>query len=190
MNSGAYINIVLSFVFIGLLPVVFFKRDGKLNLMWWLTATPFLLSLCSCTASFCGYLPPITGYGTEITTHLGMLSVLFSIASISLISFTLGTHRIPIALWHQSNDAPKNIVTWGAYGHVRHPFYASFLLAFLSALLFSPQLFTLVGLIYGYIILNITAEKEETKLKNSEFGKEYSEYISKTGRFIPRLKRS
>jgi protein-S-isoprenylcysteine O-methyltransferase Ste14 len=190
MDVGAFAIIVLNFVYIGVLPVIFFKRDGSFNMMWWLTALPFLLSSGSCIASLCGVLPPITGYGTPLSIGLEVASVVFSTLSIALISLTLGTHRIPIALWHQNNDAPRNIVTWGAYAHIRHPFYASFLLAFLAALLYSPQLLTLIGLIYGFIMLNATAAREEKRLSQSDFGQEYVEYIGKTGRFFPRLMRS
>ncbi|HEY9777512.1 MAG TPA: isoprenylcysteine carboxylmethyltransferase family protein [Planktothrix sp.] len=186
MNSGAFTIIILDFVYIGLLPKIFFKTDGSFNIMWWATALPFLLSSGSCIATMCGYLPPMSGVGTEATSIMQLLSVLFSVASIALISFTLGTHRIPIALWHQNNDAPKGIVTWGAYGQIRHPFYASFILAFTGALLFSLQIFTVIGLIYGLIILNTTAAREEKRLSHSEFGQEYIEYIAKTGRFFPR----
>jgi len=190
MNTGAYVVLMLNFLYISLLPVIFFKRDGNLNSMWWLTATPFLLCFASATAAMLGYFLPISGIGSDVTWYVQMASVVFNVASIALISFALGSHRIPIALWHQNNDAPKNIVTWGAYGHIRHPFYASFLLFFVGGLLFCPTIFTLAALIYGFIILNLTAAREEKRLSSSEFGPEYVDYIGKTGRFIPRFKRS
>jgi protein-S-isoprenylcysteine O-methyltransferase Ste14 len=189
MNSGAYIVLILNFIYISLLPMIFFKRDGNFNYMWWVTATPFIICFLAATAAMMGHLAPLGG-STDATTYLQMLAVVLNVASIALISFTLGTHRIPIALWHQNNDAPKGIVTWGAYGHIRHPFYASFLLFFTGGLLFIPSIFTLVSLIYGFIILNMTAAREEKRLCTSEFGKEYVDYIARTGRFFPRLKRS
>jgi protein-S-isoprenylcysteine O-methyltransferase Ste14 len=190
MNTGAYVVLILNFIYISLLPVVFFKRDGSLNHMWWVTATPFILCFSAATAAMMGYLTPLGGSLADVGVYLQMLAVVFNVASIALISFTLGTHRIPIALWHQNNDAPKGIVTWGAYGHIRHPFYASFLLYFIGGLLFLPSLFTLVALIYGFVILNLTAAREEKRLSMSEFGQEYIDYIARTGRFLPRLKRS
>lgn len=99
----------------------------------------------------------------------------------------MGTHRIPLALWHQENDAPKQIVTWGAYKRIRHPFYTSFITALIGALIAAPNILTLISLIYGILILNMTAEKEEKKLSTSQYGQEYIEYMKGTGRFFPKI---
>ena len=115
------------------------------------------------------------------------IAVVLNIISFSLMAFTLGTHRIPLALWHQNNDAPKQIVTWGAYKKIRHPFYTSFITALTAALIGAPNLLTLFSLIYGFVILNMTAGKEETKLSASEYGKDYIEYMKNTGRFFPKI---
>jgi hypothetical protein len=48
--------------------------------------------------------------------------VVLSAASIALICLTLGTPRIPIALWHQNGDQPEHIVAYGAYRWIRQPF--------------------------------------------------------------------
>lgn len=172
--------IVLNFAAIGALPLMFFKRDGRFNLMWWLTALPFYLSAGSILLAT----PLLTGFAPA----RNLIAVGFSATSIFMLGLTLGSHRIPIALWHQSNDAPQHIVTWGAYRYVRHPFYASFLLAFCAAALYSPQAFTLGSLIYGFAILNTTAAREEAKLARSDFGSEYRDYVARTGRFFPRLR--
>ena len=188
MNEGILLFYLLNFIFIGLLPKLFFKKDGSFNLMWWLTASPFLLCTLFLLLSFAGYLPRLTGYGNSLARVLELVSVLFTVASVALILFTLGTHRIPIALWHQDNDAPKHIVTYGAYRWIRHPFYASFLLALFGALVFCPQWGTLVTFLQGFVILNVTASREERRLCASQFGAEYADYMRRTGRFWPRLR--
>jgi protein-S-isoprenylcysteine O-methyltransferase Ste14 len=116
-----------------------------------------------------------------------MAAVPFSVTSIALIFLTVGTHRVPLALWHQKDDAPHHIVTYGPYRRIRHPFYASFLLALFGALVFSPQLGTLFTFVYALVMLNLTAGKEEKRLMNSEFGAEYQRYLRQTGRFFPKL---
>jgi protein-S-isoprenylcysteine O-methyltransferase Ste14 len=186
VNDAILLLLLLNFTYIGLLPVIFFKHGGKLNLMWWLTALPFLFCVATVIACFAGYAQPFTGNGGLVAQILRLVAVLLSVASICLISFTLGTHRIPIALWHQTDDAPKHLVTWGAYQRIRHPFYASFILTFLAAFLYCPQAGTLVTLVYGVVILNRTAAREEKRLSTSEFGEQYQVYMSQTGRFIPR----
>ena len=186
MNPAVLLLFLMDLLFIGLLPVIFFKRDGRLNLQWWLTAAPYVLCGMFLIASFLHVIPPVTGYDTPISRALSLVGVVFSAASIALIAFTLGTHRLRIALWHQSNDAPEHIVTYGAYSRIRHPFYAAFLLALVGALIFCPHLGTLATLIYGFFIMNSTAAKEEQKLSDSKLGGEYLAYMQRTGRFIPR----
>lgn len=188
MNIDAYLVIAANFVAIGVLPVVFFKRDGAFNWKWWVTALPFLMSIGSVTAIQFGALPASWVLSSTPATAVAMriCSTLLSLSSISLIMLTLGSHRIPIALWHQTNDAPQHLVTWGAYSRIRHPFYASFLLAFLASVLYCPQALTLAGLLCGALILNATAAKEEKLLCSSEFGAEYQAYMQRAGRFMPR----
>ncbi|MGA9767692.1 MAG: isoprenylcysteine carboxylmethyltransferase family protein [Blastocatellia bacterium] len=183
MNEAVFLLLLLNLVFIGLLPKIFFRKDGRFNAMWWLTASPFFLCVGFLTAAFAGYVPPLAGWNKA----RALIAVCLSVASIALIFFTLGTHRIPIALWHQANDAPKQIVTYGAYGRIRHPFYVSFILALLSALVFCPHWVTLFTLVHGFTILNLTAAREEKRLCASEFGSDYEDYMRRTGRFFPRL---
>jgi protein-S-isoprenylcysteine O-methyltransferase Ste14 len=178
----------LNLAFIGALPRIFFDSRGCKNAMWWATATPFIaagavLGLCYAGLWQPWYLPaPAGAMMNEI------LGVPFACASIALISYTIGTHRVPLALWHQDNDAPRSIVTYGAYKYVRHPFYSAFLLALIGMLVACPHPGTLVCLVYTAVMLRYTARKEEHKLSNSEFGDEYRSYLARTGRFLPRLR--
>lgn len=176
----------VNFAFIGILPRVFFKSDGKFNLMWWVTALPLFISPAILVLNWMGYLPtPILGF--EATMAQKGISLLLHCCSIGLISLTLGGHRVPLALWHQNNDAPKNIVTWGAYKRIRHPFYTSFLTCLLASNIACPHPLNVVILVSGFVVLNMTAAREEKRLSASEFGKEYQDYMKKTGRFFPRF---
>ena len=87
-------------------------------------------------------------------------------------------------------DAPRQLVTWGAYKYVRHPFYASFLLAYAGACLLYPHPAVLAFCAYSAAVLNLTAAKEERRLAASEFGDEYRAYMARTGRFFPRWNRT
>lgn len=191
MNEAVLLFYMIDFGALALLPVVFFRREGKLNLDWWLTALPYLLSACSLLVSFSRRaLPPFTGYDTPLTRVLGLIAVPLGVASFGLITYTLGTHRRRIALWHQTNDAPTEIVTTGAYQRIRHPFYSAFLIMLLGAFLFCPQWITLAALAYGFTIMNYTAAQEERRLLASSLGPEYEVYMQHTGRFLPRPRRS
>jgi protein-S-isoprenylcysteine O-methyltransferase Ste14 len=185
MDAPALVVCLLNFVTIALLPQIFFRRDGQRNLHWWLTALPFNVYSLLLVAGALGWIDPMAPRGWA--TGLAVAAVIASTAATALVFFTLGTHRVRIALWHQDNDAPQSIVTNGAYRLVRHPFYTSFLLASIGATLLLPHWATAATLLYTVLRLNATAAKEERKLSASEFGAEYQAYVGRTGRFAPRL---
>jgi protein-S-isoprenylcysteine O-methyltransferase Ste14 len=191
LDEGVLVLLLLNFVFIGLLPIVFFKRGGRLTGLWWLTAMPFILCPVFLLAAHLG----IGGAKSAAAVHsswgrvLAIFAVPMSAGSIALIAFTLGTHRVRIALWHQTNDAPASIVTYGAYRRIRHPFYAAFLLALFASLVYRPHPITLLTFSMGLVILNLTAAREEQRLTRSQFGGEYAAYAAQTGRFLPRWTR-
>jgi protein-S-isoprenylcysteine O-methyltransferase Ste14 len=178
--------ITLNFLYIGILPRIFFRGDGRYNLMWWTTAGPLFLNITVLVLAYLGFIPGEAFYfDANIQT---ILPAILAAVSIGLISYTLGTHRVPLALWHQKNDAPVNIVTWGAYKRIRHPFYTSFILAQIASVIAFPHLITGLGLVWCLWILNSTAAREEKNLSASQYGKEYQEYMPKAGRFFPKLR--
>lgn len=174
-------------LFIGLLPKIFFRQDGAYNLMWFVTGAPFGLAGAALAAALAGRVSPLDVGSAEIQVAMTVVGVALSAGSIALIAYTIGTHRVPLALWHQDNDAPRSIVTYGAYKRIRHPFYTSFLMCLVGAVLVMPHAATLGCLAYGLAILNHTAAREERRLLASEFGGEYRDYLTRTGRFVPRL---
>jgi protein-S-isoprenylcysteine O-methyltransferase Ste14 len=185
MREPVLLLIVLNFALIGLLPRIFFRRDSSLNARWWATAVPFFIAPLFLVAANAANLAPLTPRSWLTATALA--AVVLSAASIALVCLTAGTHRIPIALWHQDSDQPEHIVTYGAYRWIRHPFYASFLLAFLAAAVFLPHGVTLGSLSYAWVALNVTARREERRLAGSAFGSQYRQYLGRTGRFFPRF---
>lgn len=183
MNVPLLVLVLADFAVIGVLPRVFFKR-GSFNRGWWLTALPFFCCpLFLLAATFAGWHSWL-GTGTAATVG-GSVAAVLAGCSVALLFLTLGTHRVPLALWHQEDDAPASIVTHGAYARIRHPFYAGFLLAFAAAVALFPHLGTVLPLCYAAIRLNATAAREERRLASSEFGDAYREYLARTGRFLP-----
>jgi protein-S-isoprenylcysteine O-methyltransferase Ste14 len=180
------ILICCNVVFIGLLPRIFFRKDGRYNLRWLLTAAPFLVTFVTLTAALLGYLAPTPALAARA---MPVVAALLTAASAGLICYTLGTHRRPLALWHQENDAPVELVTVGAYAAIRHPFYTSFLLTLVAAVVAFPHPATAAALLYGTVALSTTARREERRLLQSAFGSDYRTYMAATGRFFPRLGR-
>lgn len=179
--------VLCNFIAIGLLPILFFRRDGNFNLRWLATGAPFFVVPAVLLLGEFGLLDSLYAAEGVVLLALQLVAVLLGIASIALIAMTVGAHRVPLALWHQDNDAPVELVTWGPYARIRHPFYTSFFLAFASAVLAFPHALTAACLVYGIVALGITANSEEQRLGTSEFGTEYREYMTRTGRFFPRL---
>jgi protein-S-isoprenylcysteine O-methyltransferase Ste14 len=169
------------------LPRAFFRRDGRQNFRWWITAAPHTIAPYLLVAGYLGWLTPFAPFGPGAARWLDAISVLFGAAAIALEFATVSAHRTPLALWHQRNDAPKEIVTWGPYGRVRHPFYASFLLLMVGTLLAFPHVSTIACFAAALGLFTFTAAGEEKRLLASDFGAEYAAYLKRTGRFPPRL---
>lgn len=187
MDFAAVILLVFNFLYIGATPAFFFRKDGNFNLMWFITGLPLFLWPVAVFGLYWGYLNPALDLNQDAYQVMATIGVILNCASVALISLTLGTHRIPLALWHQDNDAPRTIVTWGAYRFIRHPFYTSFILAHLGCLLIAPHWFQALLLAYQILILNGTAAREEKRLCASAFGAEYQAFMQHTGRFFPKL---
>jgi protein-S-isoprenylcysteine O-methyltransferase Ste14 len=186
VNPALMLLALLDLAFVALLPKIFF-RSGQFNLRWLMTAAPFIVDIAVLALALLG----VTRVQLELQPSARLAAELCAVplcaGSIALIALTIGVHRVPLALWHQDDDAPRSIVTWGPYKHVRHPFYLSFLLGLLGTLLAFPHVVTLAGLAYSLVALNLTAAREERRLASSEFGAEYRAYLQRTGRFLPRL---
>jgi protein-S-isoprenylcysteine O-methyltransferase Ste14 len=186
LDVGLFSLLVLNFFITGILPKIFFRADGKFNLKWCLTAAPFGIQPAFVALGYFGVWEPLVSIQDPSWAKAQICAaVTLSCLSIFLIGFTMGTNRVPLALWHQENDAPKNIVTWGPYQWVRHPFYSSFILSFLAAVIAFPSISTIGVLIYSIVTLTLTAKREEGRLSRSQFGEEYKAYMKKTGRFFP-----
>jgi|SRR5882724_2120346 len=185
MSNATFILLALNLGYIGLLPRIFFRRDGRLNLKWWLTAGPFFLCLVLVVLQYLGVLRP-WWYGPQLFAAMEAVGVVLCAASIAFISYTLGTHRRRLSLWHQQNDAPEEIVTYGAYRYVRHPFYASFIMTFVATTLVCLSPLILAISAFGVLMLNHTAAREEQRLQESKFGEQYRDYLGRSGRFLPR----
>jgi protein-S-isoprenylcysteine O-methyltransferase Ste14 len=171
------------FVVLGLL----FFRKAKHNVMWVMTALPFVIN----TALLITYyfkpqaLPAFTAAPSY--QFVQAAAALLCVTAIALYMFTLGTHRVALPGWHQPDDKPSGLVTWGPYRRVRHPFYSSYVIFFAASLLLAPTWPILVNALYLYAAINLTAAREERDLA-AHFGAEYQRYLSRTGRFFPNLR--
>lgn len=187
MELSVMVLLAFNFLFIGTSPSFFFRKDGTYNFKWIMTALPLLLWPAPIFGVHFGYLQSVVDLQGNLYPFLLAIGVLLSLTSVVIMSMALASHRIPLALWHQENDAPRSIVTWGAYKHIRHPFYTSFILAQLAMLFVTCTPLQVLFVAYQFVALNLTAAREESRLSASQFGEEYKAYIKNTGRFFPSI---
>lgn len=177
---------LLNLLALALLPRLFF-RAGRMPLAWWLTTLPFLFLAAVLLAGAAGLVQPVQ-VGPAVEILLAGMGALLATLAAALMGMTVGAHRVPPALWHQADDAPAHIVTWGPYAVVRHPFYVSYILNMAAAVCVLPHWTTVLALGAGTARLAQTARREEQRLLASAFGAEYREYMRRTGRFLPSQK--
>jgi len=146
---------------------------------------------------FCllGAIVPDWVYGTFLNFSFNGAEFL-QVASVPIILF-----GAVLAAWssktlgQQASDTPivrekHNLITTGPYSRIRHPGYTArmiidwgIFLLFFNALQFICLL-AWIGLAYKKAVL-----EEELLSSEKGFGQEYKDYMLKTGRFLPRLRR-
>ena len=80
------------------------------------------------------------------------------------------------------------LVTSGPYRWVRHPMYSSGLVLFASYFLLCANWFVAAMCGMAFVMLVIRLPTEEANLLE-RYGDEYRDYMDRTGRFLPRLRR-
>ncbi|MHA1935694.1 MAG: methyltransferase [Candidatus Thorarchaeota archaeon] len=121
----------------------------------------------------------------EIARWIGVALVLVNIPLLVWIHQILDRQYSPCLQIKESHS----LITDGPYARVRHPMYTV-----LNGFSFGTGLLTANFLIIGFAILLIipfpfVARKEEQMLLET-FGDEYSEYMNRTGRFFPRIRKN
>jgi protein-S-isoprenylcysteine O-methyltransferase Ste14 len=189
INAAILLLCLINFGFIALLPRKFFKQNAQLSLHFWLTAAPLFVSPIFLLLAYLRIMVPFTR--DSFWGHcLPLVGVGVSTLSILLLGMAIGAHRRPLHMFYDKKDnATTHLVTDGPYRWIRHPIYSSYLLCLMAAAFACPQIGTIASFLYGLLMLNHTACKEEARMcQSADLGAEYSQYIKRTGRFIPPLK--
>lgn len=193
MDPLVLLLLLVNYAFIACLPAFFFKRlGGQLKLAWFVTGFHFVyMPVCLLVAYLEPRIPGMPPIPRLLAIHPGLglsaLAIALSALSIGILAAALGSHRVRLSQWHQDGDAPVEIVSWGPYAVIRHPFYSGYILAAIAAACLAPGLATALGAIGAAVVLDRTAAREERRLLASDLGGEYAAYLGRTGRFWPRL---
>lgn len=86
------------------------------------------------------------------------------------------------------SDKVGRIVTTGPFRLVRHPFYTSYILAWVSSSLLFNSMILWITLLYLLTFYFLSARKEEKVIMKSVYSIEYRKYIHDVGMFLPRIK--
>lgn len=122
------------------------------------------------------------------SADLGREACAVGVAALSLGLFLWGVRTVRrTPLTHAfSDDRPTFLLTTGPFRLTRNPFYTSYLLAYVFALVASDDWWPLVVLVWMAAIYVSAALEEERKFLGSPLRDEYLRYRERTGRFLPR----
>jgi len=155
-----------------------------------------LLFLAPQSYSFFTVVAPRIAYGTVLTFSVPLDEVL-QVAGLGIWAAggllvlwagrALGrfmTIQIAVASDHE-------LITIGPYARVRHPTYAGAMFLTLGVALVFLNVLLLAAAVIVIVLANYRARKEERLLASPEgFGAKYRQYMARTGRFLPRLRRA
>lgn len=88
-----------------------------------------------------------------------------------------------------SDAVPDHVIETGPYAYLRHPIYASYVIAFLGLLVAIPTRLTVAVFLLNAVLYCHAAISDERSLGRSSLAAQYAEYMRRTGRFIPRRRR-
>ncbi len=160
----------LTFLVVMLTTFLLFSLTLIIVLAWAFSFENLLMTvLCPLTD------PPLTVWGAGL--------VIFSLGVV-LHGWSRVVRQEMATSWEMSTS--HRLVTDGPYRVIRHPSYLSYFMTFCGMFLMLPTpvtLFMLTG-IPAYYSVAVTEER----LLILHFGDVYREYMSRTGRFIPRVR--
>ena len=90
--------------------------------------------------------------------------------------------------WSSSLDIHEahKLITQGVYQRVRHPMYSASWLMYLGQVLFLSNWIAGLGGLVGFALLYFLRVSKEEDMMLHEFGDQYRQYMSTTGRIIPK----
>jgi len=85
-----------------------------------------------------------------------------------------------------SVSSPKTLITSGPYKFIRHPFYTSYMLAWIACFIVSSNLVSALGGMWMFYLYYSAAKFEEQAFLASPLKREYSFYKIARGMFLPK----
>ena len=87
---------------------------------------------------------------------------------------------------HEVAPRTSSLMTEGPYGICRNPMLLGVFIYHVGVLIALLSLGAFIVFIIEILIMNVQVKKEEQRLKK-DFGKDYTEYVHNSNRFLPRM---
>jgi protein-S-isoprenylcysteine O-methyltransferase Ste14 len=169
---------------IGKNPVVLPKDDtafGLIGLYFKVTMIAMFIYtlLFSLLPNWQNYFLPIRIFEKDILVYCGFILFAFSLIWTIIAQKNMkNSWRIGI-----DNEMKTELITNGLFSVSRNPIFFGMIMSLVGLFLITPNSFTLIFLILGYILIQIQIRLEEEHLTKTN-GDNYIEYKSKTRRII------
>ena len=112
--------------------------------------------------------------------------IIYSFGLFCIISARLALKELHTFPWEPSKLGDGFVQT-GFYARVRHPMYTAVILVFIGYIIWFQSWLAMICLIPFILISKFAYDEEKHLLER--FGKEYKDYMKKTGRFFPKIRR-
>lgn len=159
---------------------VFKKSNQTKNIQWYILRVATLLI-------WYGSFIVALFWGGFNNNNMVIFSCAMSLSSLVLFWFSARHIKGKNFLVIFNTQAPQQHQHTGPYRYIRHPFYTSYILCYLSLIpgLHSRALTVMVLFLTAYYYW--AAKGEEAGFANSPFSESYSSYKKTTGMFLPKL---
>ncbi len=115
----------------------------------------------------------------------GALGLLGSLALYEWARSSIRGQRFVYAL---SGETPTEVWTVGPFAYIRHPFYASYILSFVSTAVMFPNPLSALVAIGAVVVFRAIAVREEALFAAGPLATEYARYARRTGRLFPKFR--
>jgi protein-S-isoprenylcysteine O-methyltransferase Ste14 len=136
----------------------------------------------------CGMLCALgLGFYQSLVWYLAACGAVLALCSVILYEWTRRTvvdRNFYIAL---GGEVPAGICERGPYRYIRHPFYLSYMVAFLAVMVAFPSLVTAVVGALNVGLFVYLASDDERVLLRSGLAADYQTYRRRVGMFLPRI---
>jgi protein-S-isoprenylcysteine O-methyltransferase Ste14 len=126
---------------------------------------------------------------TTSNVNYSLVQYIYSLISISGILLTFISQVQMGKSWRVgvNNSETTKLIKHGIYAYIRNPIFSGVIIFCFGVLLLIPSIYMLIACVLGYLSIELQIRYAEEPYLIDKHGKEYNEYVSNTGRYIPKL---